>query len=262
MPLMDTTRPSYGLLVVCCEFIDDGGRPPFVKPALSMRREDLVFRREDSDVLGGRANTLCADAGDGLCAMRSFDTDAFTIDWDALTAVCPQGHANTWSGNGIDRHGKPRVMFTFSLTHCTPCPVRSRCTRAKTAARTITLRPREQHELLRDLRAEQQTEQWRQRYAARSGVEGTISQAVRAFGLRRCRYKGIAKTRVQNILTATAINLTRVDAWLAGNLLGRNRISHLAALTIASRVCSLGKCPRRRVAWRNRAFSDSIMFVV
>jgi len=163
----------------------------------------------------------------------AFDTDAFTIDWVALTAVCPQGHRNTWSGSGIDRHGKPRVMFTFSLTDCTPCPVRSRCTRAKTAARTITLRPREQHELLRDLRAEQQTEQWRQRYAARSGVEGTISQAVRAFGLRRCRYKGIAKTRVQNILTATAINLTRVDAWLAGKPLGRNRISHLAALAIA-----------------------------
>jgi len=162
----------------------------------------------------------------------AFDTDAFTIDWDALTAVCPRGHRNTWSGNGIDRHGKPRVMFTFSLTDCTPCPVRSRCTRAKTAARTITLRPREQHELLRDLRTEQQTEQWRQRYAARSGIEGTISQAVRAFGLRRCRYKGIAKARVQNILTATAINLTRLDAWLAGKPVGRNRISHLAALAI------------------------------
>jgi hypothetical protein len=65
----------------------------------------------------------------------AFDTDAFTIDWDALTAVCPQGHRNTWSGTRTDRHGKPRVMFTFSLTDCTPCPVRSRCTRAKTAAR-------------------------------------------------------------------------------------------------------------------------------
>jgi hypothetical protein len=66
----------------------------------------------------------------------AFDIDAFTIDSDALTAVCLQGHHNTWSGTGTDRHGKPRVMFTFSLTDCTPCPVRSRCTRAKTAART------------------------------------------------------------------------------------------------------------------------------
>ncbi|MFV2088897.1 transposase, partial [Micromonospora sp. LOL_021] len=160
----------------------------------------------------------------------AFDTDAFTIDWDTLTAVCPQGHRNTWSGTTTDRHGKPRVMFTFSMTDCTPCPVRSRCTRAKTAARTLTLRPREHHELLRALRADQQTEHWRRRYAARSGIEGTISQAVRAFGLRRSRYRGLAKTRVQNILIATAINLTRADAWLAGKPLGHTRVSHLAAL--------------------------------
>ncbi|MFV2110653.1 transposase, partial [Micromonospora sp. LOL_015] len=146
------------------------------------------------------------------------------------TAVCPQGHRNTWSGTTTDRHGKPRVMFTFSMTDCTPCPVRSRCTRAKTAARTLTLRPREHHELLRALRADQQTEHWRRRYAARSGIEGTISQAVRAFGLRRSRYRGLAKTRVQNILIATAINLTRADAWLAGKPLGHTRVSHLAAL--------------------------------
>jgi transposase len=163
----------------------------------------------------------------------AFDTDAFAVDWDTLTAVCPQGRRNTWSGTGTDRHGKPRVMFTFSMTDCTPCPVRSRCTRAKTAARTVTLRPREQHELLRGLRAEQQTERWRKRYAARSGIEGTISQAVRAFDLRRCRYKGLAKTRVQNILIATAVNLTRLDAWFAGKPLGRTRVSHLAALATA-----------------------------
>jgi transposase len=160
----------------------------------------------------------------------AFDNDAFTIDWETMTAVCPQGHPNTWSGMTRDRSGNPRACFTFSLTDCTPCPVRSRCTKAKTAARTITLRPRDQHELLRELRLHQRTEAWRQRYAARSGVEGTVSQAVRAFGLRRCRYRGIDRARVQHILIATAVNLTRIDAWLAGVPLGRTRISHLAAL--------------------------------
>jgi len=160
----------------------------------------------------------------------AFDTDAFIIDWENLRATCPQGHPNTWSGTRLDRHGKPRVMFTFSMTDCTPCPVRSRCTKAKTAARTLTLRSREQDELLRDLRQRQQTEQWRKTYALRSGVEGTISQAVRAFDLRRCRYRGLAKTAVQNVLIATAVNLTRLDAWLSGTPLGRTRTSHLTAL--------------------------------
>lgn len=160
----------------------------------------------------------------------AFDTDAFAIDWENLTATCPQGHRNTWSGRGTDRNGNPRVQFTFSLTNCTQCPVRSRCTRAKKAARTVTLRPREQHELLQRLRKEQRTDDWHTRYGTRAGVEGTISQAVRAFDLRRCRYRGLAKTAVQHVLAATAINLSRLDAWLCGTPLGGTRISHIAAL--------------------------------
>ncbi|MGA5135369.1 transposase [Streptomyces olivoreticuli] len=105
----------------------------------------------------------------------AFDTDVFTIDWENLTATCPQGHQNTWSGTGTDRNGNPRVQFTFSLTNCTPCPVRARCTHAKIAARTVTLRPREQHALLRQLRKEQATDDWHDRYSTRADVEGTIS---------------------------------------------------------------------------------------
>ena len=121
-------------------------------------------------------------------------------------------------------------MFTFSMTDCTPCPMRSRCTKAKKAARTLTLRSREQDELLRELRQFQQTDQWKRIYGYRSGIEGTISQTVRAFDLRRCRYRGIAKAELQNLLIATAVNLTRLDAWLSGTPLGRTRTSHLAAL--------------------------------
>jgi transposase len=34
---------------------------------------------------------------------------------------------------------------------------------------------------------------WKQ-YAAHAGIEGTLSQRVRAFGLRQARYIGLAKT--------------------------------------------------------------------
>jgi hypothetical protein len=102
--------------------------------------------------------------------------------------------------------------------------------RIRPGAHRALTSPREQHELLRQLRKEQATDEWHDRYSTRAGIEGTISQAVRAFGLRRCRYKGIAKTRVQHTLTATAINLTRLDAWTCGTPLGRTRVSHLAAL--------------------------------
>jgi len=50
-------------------------------------------------------------------------------------------------------------------------------------------------------------------YAA--GIEGTLSQGIRAFELRRARYIGLARTHLQNVLTATAMNFVRVSLWLS-----------------------------------------------
>ena len=42
-----------------------------------------------------------------------------------------------------------------------------------------------------------------------------ISQGVRSFGLRRAHYRGLAKTGLQSVATAAAINLNRLAAWFA-----------------------------------------------
>ena len=52
-------------------------------------------------------------------------------------------------------------------------------------------------------------------YNQRAGAEGTISQAVRGTGLRQARYRGLAKTHVQNVASGIAINLTRLGAYYA-----------------------------------------------
>jgi Transposase DDE domain len=65
-------------------------------------------------------------------------------------------------------------------------------------------------------------------YSNRAGVEGTISQGVRAFGMRRSRYIGIGKTRLQHLATAAAINLKRVSDWLAGGDREKTRRSAFA----------------------------------
>jgi len=53
-------------------------------------------------------------------------------------------------------------------------------------------------------------------YKKRAGIEGTISQGVRAFGLRRSRYLGIVKTHLQDLAIGAAINLVRLGDWFAG----------------------------------------------
>ncbi|WP_084266060.1 transposase [Actinomadura macra] len=59
-------------------------------------------------------------------------------------------------------------------------------------------------------RAEQQTLQWQARYAQRAGCEATVSETVRAHGLRHCLYRGLAKTHVQHVLTTVGTNIIRL----------------------------------------------------
>ena len=80
----------------------------------------------------------------------------------------------------------------------------------------MTLRPRELHEALQAARRQQETAEWKAEYAVRAGVEGTLSQGVRGFGLRRCRYLGLAKARLQHVATAAAINVYRISDWVGG----------------------------------------------
>jgi transposase len=72
------------------------------------------------------------------------------------------------------------------------------------------------------------------RYADRAGVEGTLSQGVRAFGLRSARYRGLAKTRLQHLATAAAVNVQRVTDWYEGRPRATTRRPHVARLAPAA----------------------------
>ena len=94
----------------------------------------------------------------------------------------------------------------------------------------LKLPPRAEHEALKAARGRLATREGRRRYARRAGIEGTISQGVRAFGLRRSRYRGLAKTHLQHVATAAAINLERLAAWFRGVPRAATRTSRFAAL--------------------------------
>lgn len=163
-------------------------------------------------------------------AGQGFSLDDFLIDWDAEHVTCPQGHRSIRWKPHRGRAGHPAIHIDFDKRHCTPCPVRAECTRSATAARALTLSTRQEHESIRRARHLQTTAQWQQRYQLRAGVEAVISQALRRCGLRRSRYIGQDKTHLQHVLTAAAINLIRVDAWLAEIPLARTRVSPFARL--------------------------------
>jgi transposase len=118
----------------------------------------------------------------------------------------------------------------FSSRDCSTCPVRSQCTRSKRSPRELTLKLPEEYQALQQARERQTTDEFKQHFAIRAGVEGTISQAVRGFDVRHCRYIGLAKTHLQHVVTAAAMNVVRVVNWLEGVPLAKTRQSHFSGL--------------------------------
>lgn len=120
-------------------------------------------------------------------------------------------------------------MSTFQLWDCQRCRVRRRCTRSQ-YSRKLTLQPQAQYTVLRERRQFQDTLEFQKLYNQRAGIEGTLSQGVRRSALRKSRYIGLAKTHLQHILIATALNLIRLDAWLTGAPLAPTRCSQFMEL--------------------------------
>lgn len=170
------------------------------------------------------------DASWQATARDGFDVATFSIDWDAQMATCPQGRVSRQWQPGQTRQGHPVIHIRFARSDCQACPLRQQCTHAQHSARVLTVRPRDQHQALQAARQRQNTAAFKDAYAARAGVEGTLSQGVRDCDLRRSRYIGLAKTRLHHLLAATALNLIRVGAWLADLPRAKTRRSAFAAL--------------------------------
>ena len=100
---------------------------------------------------------------------------------------------------------------------------RQACTSAHAAPRQLTVRPQAHHEAIQAARQRQETTAFKAQYALRAGVESSLSQGIRRFDLRQSRYRGLARTHLQQLLNATAMHVVRVIAWLRGEPLGERR---------------------------------------
>ena len=162
-------------------------------------------------------------------AGAGFDKSQFVVDWERHVVTCPNGkHSRSWRSHANATTGT-EWEARFAQRDCGPCPLRARCTRAS-GPRVVGLQQRDRYEALQRARQHQTTEAFRAAYAARAGVEGTHAQAIRRCGLRHARYLGLARTHLQHIATAAAINVIRLGEWWSGTPRARTRCSPFAAL--------------------------------
>lgn len=159
---------------------------------------------------------------------QGFAAADFQVNWSSHQVTCPQGRVSRGWSAFEDKNHNAFIKIQFSRAQCGHCAVKTACTRSP--SRSLSILPQPEYEALRAAREREDTSQYRELYAKRAGIEGAVSQSVRAFGMRKTRYFGLAKTHLQHILTAVAIDLIQLDHWLCQLIPTRTRTAPLKQL--------------------------------
>jgi hypothetical protein len=136
-----------------------------------------------------------------------FSVEEFQVSVEERRAVCPAGQTSTQCSR-LEEEATHKITYRFEFTsHCPNCSLRDRCLGKDQRHRTITVG--QYHTHLQARRHEQRTEAFKIKAQRRNAIEGTQSELVRAHGLRRARYLGLAKAGLQTYFAAAACNLKR-----------------------------------------------------
>lgn len=118
---------------------------------------------------------------------------------------CPQGHAPA------ETKKKKRYSAAFDLQHCSNCPNQSICS-VKKGRKHYYLRYTAKEMRVAIRRAYEKTDEFKDRYRWRAGVEATMSEYDRRTGVKHLRVRGFTAVRFCAILKATGLNILRATA--------------------------------------------------
>ncbi len=161
---------------------------------------------------------------------KGFAASDFRVDWENQSMTCPEGKTSVSWTPVLDVRDHPVIQIKFSRADCSRCPSLELCTHSQRQQRTVTIRREAEYKAMQRARDRETTPEYQKEYARRAGIEGTLSEGVRAHGLRHARYIGLAKTHLQHLMTATAINVKRIYNWLQGTPQATTRTSQFAKL--------------------------------
>ena len=135
-----------------------------------------------------------------------FPKTEFNIDLGTGTVTCPAGVTTADARRAKDHKGRPATMFYFDAGTCGTCPLRERCTAGRGGRTIMVGRHHKRIEAARAAQAEPGTKALLRR---RAKVERKIDH-LQDLGMRKARYRGRRKTRLQALLAATVANLKRL----------------------------------------------------
>jgi len=134
----------------------------------------------------------------------------FVLSETGAVLICPQRLAPI-----AVKKKKARHTAVFDSSHCCGCPDRAGCP-VKAGKKHYALHYTEKEMRIAERRAYEQTNEFKDRYRWRSGIEATMSEYDRRTGVKQLRVRGFKAVKSCAVLKAIGINLFRATAvWMA-----------------------------------------------
>jgi hypothetical protein len=130
----------------------------------------------------------------------------FDLNQRGEVVSCPKGRVPV-----MTKEKKTRHTVAFDSHHCSACPFQEACP-VKKGKKYHYLRYTEKQMRLAQRRAYEHTDEFKDRYRWRSGIEATMSEYDRRTGVKHLRVRGFKAVRFCATLKAVAVNILRATA--------------------------------------------------
>jgi IS5 family transposase len=142
-----------------------------------------------------------------------FTVDDFLYDPENVKLMCPAGHISTSCYSEILYNNKSGYAFQFKPSLCNTCPLKAKCIK-NNKGRRVYISYYEPY--FRRARERLATEEGKQAYRNRYKIEQKVADLTRYCGLRRCRYRGLARASIHTLLATIVCNIKRMVTLLWG----------------------------------------------
>ena len=130
----------------------------------------------------------------------------FNVNEKGDVISCPQGQVPV-----MRKKKKTRHTLAFDSHHCSTCPFQEACP-VKKGKKYHYLRYTDKAMRLAQRRAYERTDEFKDRYRWRSGIEATMSEYDRRTGVKHLRVRGFKAVRFCATLKAVGVNIFRATA--------------------------------------------------
>jgi transposase len=139
-----------------------------------------------------------------------FNVDDFVYNADTDMLTCPAGHTAVYHRRAVfygDRQTKKGTVFQFGPEQCNACHLKAKCHKSN-RGRSVYISYYEP--LFQQMKERLATEAGQEAYRQRYKIEHKVADLARWCGMRRCRYRGLARAKIHTLLAAIVSNVKRM----------------------------------------------------